>query len=97
MRPPAGTSRAYHHAAFVPVPPGFTDAAPATTWSPIPSLVNGVVGAAPKRRATFVSFSQNSARGAVPSGAGAACSRAASGPWFSIDTRMSTSVGDALA
>src|ERR1035438_3828400 len=44
----------------------------------MPSFGYGVTGAAPNRRCTLVSFSQNSAAGAVPSGPGPAIS--SSGP-----------------
>ena len=40
----------------------------------MPSFGNGVAGAAPNRRLTLVSFSQNSSAGAVPSGASPASS-----------------------
>ena len=43
-RPPAGTVRWYHQAAFVPRCSGFTVAAPDTTWSLIPSFGYGVIG-----------------------------------------------------
>ncbi len=45
--PPASTVSRYHAAAFVPVRIGFTVAAPATTWSLMPSLGQGVVAAVP--------------------------------------------------
>jgi hypothetical protein len=58
----------------VPVRSGFTVAAPLTTWSLMPSFGYAVNGAAPYSRATFVSFSQNTAVGSVPSGPGPAIS-----------------------
>ena len=48
-----------------PARSGLTVAAPATTWSLMPSFGYGGAGAAPKRRSTFVSFSQNSSVGRV--------------------------------
>jgi hypothetical protein len=58
----------YQNAHLVPVRPGLTVAAPPITWSLMPSFGYGVTGAAPNSLATFVSFSQNSAVGTVPSG-----------------------------
>ena len=48
--------------------------APPITWSLMPSFGYGVSGAAPNSRARFVSFSQNSTVGSVPSGPGPAIS-----------------------
>ncbi len=64
----------YQNAHLVPVRAGLTVGAPPTTWSLMPSFGYGVSGAAPYSRATFVSFSQNSAVGCVPSGPGPAIS-----------------------
>ena len=64
----------YQNAHLVPVRPGLTVGAPPITWSLMPSLGYGVSGAAPNSRARFVSFSQNSAVGCVPSGPGPAIS-----------------------
>ena len=59
----------YQHAIFVPVLLGFTVGAPCTTWSLMPSFGYGVLAADPKKRGKFVSFSQKSRVGSVPSGA----------------------------
>ena len=71
---PAPTVTWYQNAALVPVRSGLTVAAPLTTWSLMPSFGYGVDGAAPNRRWSFVSFSQNTAVGSVPSGPGPAMS-----------------------
>ena len=65
---PGATVNRYQAAAFVPLSAGLTVAAPATTWSLIPSFGHGVVGSDPKTRGAFVSFSQNSSSGGRPSG-----------------------------
>ena len=54
----------------MPNPSGLTVAAPETTWSLMPSFGYGVVASDPKMRGAFVSFSQKSASGSAPSGAG---------------------------
>ena len=72
--PPAGTVTSYQNAALVPVRSGFTVAFPLTTWSLMPSFGYGVNGAEPNSRWSFVSFSQNTAVGWVPSGPGPAIS-----------------------
>ena len=64
----------YQKAHLVPVRSGLTVAAPLITWSLMPSFGYGVIGAAPYSRARFVSFSQNSVTGGVPSGPGPAIS-----------------------
>ena len=64
----------YQKAHLVPVPSGLTVGDPLITWSLMPSFGYGVTGAAPYSRARFVSFSQNSAVGGVPSGPGPATS-----------------------
>ena len=58
----------YQKAHLVPLRSGLTVAAPWITWSLMPSFGYGVTGAAPNRRWVFVSFSQNRAAGAAPSG-----------------------------
>ena len=54
----------------MPIPSGLTVGAPPTTWSLMPSFGYGVIGGTPSIRARFVSFSQNSSVGCVPSGPG---------------------------
>src|SRR5689334_21151539 len=70
MVSPGGTVMRYQNAILVPVPPGFTVGAPCTTWSLMPSFGYGVLGGDPKMRGKFVSFSQKSGVGSLPSGAG---------------------------
>ena len=67
---PAGTVTWYQNAHLVPLPTGLTVAAPWITWSLMPSLGYGVSASAPYSPARFVSFSQNSSCGPVPSGPG---------------------------
>ena len=74
MVAPGSTATWYQSAAFVPWCSGLTVAAPATTWSLIPSFGYGGLVSEPYSRASFVSFSQKSAVGAVPSGPGPASS-----------------------
>ena len=65
----------YQKAHLVPVPLRVDGGrARLITWSLMPSFGYGVAGAAPYSRATFVSFSQNSTVGGVPSGPGPAIS-----------------------
>jgi hypothetical protein len=73
VAPGAMVSR-YQSAHLVPRWSGLTVGAPPITWSLMPSFGYGVAGAAPNRRLTLVSFSQNSGTGLLPSGPGPASS-----------------------
>jgi hypothetical protein len=67
-----GSARRCQNAHFVPRRSGLTVDAPVTAWSLILSLGYGVVPVTPYRRSLLVSFSQNNAVSAAPSGPGAA-------------------------
>src|SRR5262249_41797833 len=74
---------------LVPLRSGLTVGAPWITWLLMPSFGYGVTGAAPYRRSTFVSFSQNNAVGALPSGPASASSSSCPSHGCSIPTDVS--------
>ena len=86
---PAGTVTLYQKAHLVPLRSGLTVAAPWITWSLMPSLGYGVIGSAPYRRFRLVSFSQNNAAGAAPSGPESAISSSEPSHGCSIPTAPS--------